>query len=120
MMSTRILDGITFDMPPTAGQVLQLADLHRQKLDNVIYDRHAHLGHFGLAQRKEVYDFTRALDENQRAQFYKLYNTELVRIATEDRWHPPEAEAGLSKFAIFLVLALVAFVIAWSVFERLN
>src|SRR5690606_29472234 len=102
MMSTRILDGITFDMPPTAGQVLQLADLHRQKLDNVISDRHAPVGHSGLAQRQDVHDFNGALDENQRPEFYSLYNPDPVRILTEDRWHPPQAEAGLTKFAIFL------------------
>ncbi len=92
---TRTLDGVKFDMPPTAGQIMELADLHRKKLDQAIFSKHTHLGDYGLAQRKEVYDFTRALDENQREQFYKLYNGELVRIADEDRLDPPEAEAGL-------------------------
>ncbi len=29
-MMTRTLDGVKFDMPPTAGQIMELADLHRK------------------------------------------------------------------------------------------
>lgn len=119
-MIQRTLEGLSFDMPPTASQITELAHVHRKKLDEAIYDKYTHLGDYSLAQRKEVYDFTRALDETQRAEFYSHYNDELVRIADEDRLHPPEAEAGLSKFAILLVLGLVAMVIAWSVYELLK
>lgn len=118
-MMTRTLDGVKFDMPPTAGQIMELADLHRKKLDQAIFSKYTHLGDYGLAQRKEVYDFTRALDENQREQFYKLYNGELVRIADEDRLHPPEAEAGLSKFEIALVLLVVALVLYSTIITRI-
>ncbi|AUC07728.1 hypothetical protein BVG18_12905 [Acinetobacter lwoffii] len=118
-MMTRTLDGVKFDMPPTAGQVMELAHLHRKKLDDAICSKSTHLGDYGLAQRKEVYDFTRALDVNQREQFYKLYNGELVRIADEDRLHPPEAEAGLSKFAIALVLLVVALVLYSTIITRI-
>ena len=31
-MTTRTLDGVKFDMPPTAGQIMELADLHRKSL----------------------------------------------------------------------------------------
>ena len=117
-MTTRTLDGVKFDMPPTAGQIMELADLHRKKLDAAIFSKYTHLGEYGLAQHKEVYDFTRELDENQREQFYKLYNGELVRIADEDRLHPPEAEAGLSKFAILLVLAVVAAVLYSTILTK--
>ena len=116
---TRTLDGVNFDMPPTAGQILELAHLHRKKLDDAIFSKYTHLGNYGLVQRKEVYDFTRALDVNQREQFYKLYNGELVRIADEDRLHPPEAEAGLSKFAVALVLVIVALVLYSTILSRM-
>lgn len=118
-MMTRTLDGVNFDMPPTAGQILELAHLHRKKLDDAIFSKYTHLGNYGLAQRKEVYEFTRALDVNQREQFYKLYNGELVRIADEDRLHPPEAEAGLSKFAVALVLVIVALVLYSTILSRM-
>lgn len=115
---SRTLDGIDFDMPPTAGQVMALAQLHRKKLDAAIFRKNIHLGEYSLAQRKAVYDFTRQLDENQREQFYKLYNAELVRLADPDLLHPASAESGLSKFAIFLTLAVVAMILGGTVFVK--
>ncbi|APX62969.1 MULTISPECIES: hypothetical protein [Acinetobacter] len=116
---SRTLDGIDFDIPPTAGQVMALAQLHRKKLDAAIFHKEIHLGEYSLAQRKAVYDFTRQLDENQREQFYKLYNSELVRLADPDRLHPASAESGLSKFAIFLILAITAGMLGSTVFIAL-
>lgn len=112
---SRTLDGITFDIPPTAGQIMALAQVHRKKLDDAIFYKNVRLGDYSLAQRKEVYDFTRQLDESQREQFYRLYNGELVRLADEDRLHPAHAEAGVSKFAIFIVLMIVALILYFTV-----
>lgn len=113
---SRTLDGIDFDFPPTAGQVMALAQLHRKKLDAAIFHKEIHLGNYSLAQRKAVYDFTRQLDENQREQFYKLYNAELVRLADPDRLHPASAESAVSKFAIFLTLLIIAGMLGGTVF----
>lgn len=118
-MMQRTLEGLSFDMPPTASQITELAHIHRRKLDAAIFDKYTHLGDYSLAQRKQVYDFTRALDVGQREQFYRHYNGELVRIADEDRLHPPEAEAGLSKFAMILVLGVIALVLCAAVFTRM-
>src|SRR5690606_41274448 len=64
-MMTRTLDSVKFDMPPTAGQIMELADLHRKKLDEAIISKHTHLDDHGLTQRKEVDDFHRGLYEHQ-------------------------------------------------------
>lgn len=34
---TKTLDGLTFDMPPSADQIIALAHLHRQRLDEAIF-----------------------------------------------------------------------------------
>ena len=52
-MMTRTLDGVNFDMPPTAGQILELAHLHRKKLDDAIFSKYTHLGNYG---RSEEFD----------------------------------------------------------------
>lgn len=112
---TRTLDGIQFDMPPTAGQIIALAQDHRHKIHNAIYEKDVHLGNFTLAQRIEVYHFTRDLNVEQRAQFYKIYNDELARSAEEDPLHPEQAEAGLSIFTIFIVLAFIVMILWFAV-----
>ncbi|CAM4300992.1 hypothetical protein [Acinetobacter pragensis] len=116
---SRILDGLTFDMPPTAEQVVALAHLHRQKLDEAIFHQEIHLGHFGLAQRKRVYDFTRELDPAQREDFYDMYNGELLRIADDDDLHPAQAEGGVSIFAVVIVMAIIALILYFAVIQRL-
>jgi hypothetical protein len=40
---SRILDGLSFDMPPSAEQVIALAHLHRMKLDEAIFHNEIHL-----------------------------------------------------------------------------
>jgi len=112
---SRTLDGLNFDMPPNAEQIIALAHLHRQKLDEAIFHNEIHLGEFGLKQRKRVYDFTRELDVEQRAEFYKVYNGELVHIADDDDLHPAHAEGGLSVFAVFVVLAVIAIILYFAV-----
>lgn len=116
---TKILDGLNFDMPPTAEQVVALAHLHRQKLDEAIFHQEIHMGEFGLAQRKRVYDFTRELDVAQREEFYDLYNSELLRIADDDDLHPAHAEGGLSIFAVVIVLAIIALILYFAVIQRI-
>jgi hypothetical protein len=117
MMKT--FDGLNFDMPPTAEQIIALAHLHRQKLDEAIFHQEIHMGEFGLAQRKRVYDFTRELDVAQREEFYDLYNGELLRIADDDDLHPAHAEGGLSIFAVVIVLAIIALILYFAVIQRI-
>ena len=115
----KTLDGLNFDMPPTAEQIIALAHLHRQKLDEAIFHQEIHMGEFGLAQRKRVYDFTRELDVAQREEFYDLYNGELLRIADDDDLHPAHAEGGLSIFAVVIVLAIIALILYFAVIQRI-
>ncbi|MBI1452374.1 MULTISPECIES: hypothetical protein [Acinetobacter] len=116
---SRILDGLSFDMPPSAEQVIALAHLHRMKLDEAIFHNEIHLGEFGLAQRKRVYDFTRELDVPQREAFYQVYNGELLSIADEDDLHPAEAEGGLSVFAMIVVLVIIAAILYFAVIRAI-
>ena len=115
----KTFDGLNFDMPPTAEQIIALAHLHRQKLDEAIFHQEIHMGEFGLAQRKRVYDFTRELDVAQREEFYDLYNGELLRIADDDDLHPAHAEGGLSIFAVVIVLAIIALILYFAVIQRI-
>ncbi|CAM2931322.1 hypothetical protein [Acinetobacter celticus] len=117
---TKTLDGLTFDMPPSADQIIALAHLHRQRLDEAIFHQEIHLGDFGLAQRKRVYDFTRELDVQQREDFYGMYNGELLRIADEDDLHPVHAEGGMSIFTICLVLAIIGLIFYFAVIQRIT
>lgn len=115
----KTLDGIQFDTPPTAGQIITLAQDHRKKIHNAIYEKDIHLGNFTLAQRIEVYQFTRELNVEQRAQFYKIYNDELARSAEEDPLHPEQAEAGVSIFAIAIVFAIIIMILWFAVVRTL-
>lgn len=117
---TKTLDGLNFDMPPSADQIIALAHLHRQRLDEAIFHQEIHLGDFGLAQRKRVYDFTRELDVQQREDFYGMYNGELLRIADEDDLHPVHAEGGMSIFTICLVLAIIGLIFYFAVIQRIT
>ncbi|MBF4520990.1 hypothetical protein IS511_07340 [Acinetobacter towneri] len=112
---TNTIDGFAFDVPPLATQIVDLAHHHRKKLDEAIFRRDVHLGEYCLAQRKRVADFAKTLDREDRVAFYRAYDGELLRIADEDELHPAEAEAGLSIFAIFLVLAIIALVLYFAV-----
>lgn len=109
------IDGFTFDVPPVQSQVAALAHHHRKQLEEAIFHQEIHLGDYCLAQRKRVYDFTRTLDPADKQQFYRYYDGELKRIADDDQLHPPHAEAGVSVFVIFLVLALIAFILYFTV-----
>lgn len=116
---SRILDGLTFDYPPTMSQIVELAHQHRRNLDDAIFHQEIHLGDFGLAQRKRVYDFTRDLDKNQRLEFYNAYNGELLKIADDDDLHPAHAEGGMSIFAVIIVLAIIALILYFAVIRTI-
>lgn len=115
----KTFDGLSFDLPPTTSQIIQLAHQHRKNLDEAVFHEEIHLGDFCLAQRKRVYDFTRQLDPQQREEFYLTYNDELKRIADDDDLHPPEAEKGLSAFAIILVLGIIGLVFYFAIIRNL-
>ena len=116
---TKTFDGLTFDLPPTSSQIVELAHQHRKNLDEAIFHEEIHLGDYCLAQRKRVYDFTRQLDPQQREEFYKVYNGELMRIADDDELHSVDSEQGLSAFAIMLVLGIIALVLYFAVIRNL-
>ena len=116
---TKTFDGLTFDLPPTSSQIVELAHQHRKNLDEAIFHEEIHLGYYCLAQRKRVYDFTRQLDPQQREEFYKVYNGELRRIADDDELHSVDSEQGLSAFAIMLVLGIIALVLYFAVIRNL-
>lgn len=109
------IDGFTFDVPPVESQVVALAQFHRKQLDEAVFHQEIRLGDYCLAQRKRVYDFAKTLDPVQRAQFYRYYDGELRRIADDDQLHPPHAEGGVSVFVIILALAVIAFILYFTV-----
>ena len=115
---TKTLDGFTFDLPPAADQIIKLAHQHRKNLDEAIFHQEIHLGNYCLAQRKRVYDFTRQLVIQQREDFYKVYNGELLRIADDDELHPVHAERGVGVFAILVVLGIIALVLYFAVIRN--
>lgn len=112
------LDGLNFDWPPTKNQIIELAHMHRRNLKEAVF-RDIHLGDYCLAQRKRVYDFTRSLDEQQREDFYRVYNGELKRIAEEDKLHPAHAESGVSVFTIGIFLVLIAIILYFAIVRSL-
>ena len=113
------LDGLPLDVPINKQQIIELAHLHRKKLEEAIFHQEIHLGDYCLAQRKRVYDFTRQLNEAERAEFYDIYNTELKRIADDDSLHPADAEAGVSVFLIFLALAIIALILYFAIIRNI-
>ena len=116
---SQIIDGLSFDSPPSENQIIALAHHHRKLLDEAIFHQEIHLGDFGLAQRKRVYDFTRELDVAQREDFYEMYNGELLRIADDDELHPAYAEGGVSIFAVIIVMAIIALILYFAVIQRI-
>ena len=109
------IDGFNFDIPPVQSQIVALAQLHRKQLDEAVFHQEIHLGNYCLSQRKRVYDFTRTLPADQKAEFYRFYDGELKRIADDDELHPPHAESGLSVFTIFLALGIIALILYFGV-----
>lgn len=113
------IDGFNFDIPPVQSQVIALAQFHRKQLDEAIFHQEIRLGDYCLAQRKRVYDFTRTLTPDEKSNFYRFYDGELKRIADDDELHPAHAEGGLSVFAIFLALGLIALILYFAVIRTM-
>lgn len=111
----KTLDGFNFDVPPTDSQIVSLAQYHRQQLDDAVFHHEIHLGNFCLGQRKKVKDLVHELPPEQRRHFYLVYDGELRRIADDEDLHPADAESGVSVFAIFLVLVIIATILYLAV-----
>ena len=113
------IDGFNFDVPPAESQIVALAQYHRKQLDEAIFHQEIHLGEFCLAQRKRIYDYTRNLEPLQKMGFYRIYDGELRRLADDDDLHPAHAEGGVSVFAVFLVLAIIALILYFAVIRNM-
>lgn len=113
------IDGFNLDVPPVQSQVAELAQFHRKQLDDAIFHQEIHLGQYCLSQRKRIYDFTRDLTSEEKRSFYQYYDGELKRIADDDELHPADAEAGVSVFAIFLTLGIIALILYFSVIRTM-
>ncbi|SPL70912.1 hypothetical protein [Acinetobacter stercoris] len=116
---TTSIDGFEFDVPPQANQIIALAQFHRKQLDEAIFHQEIHLGDYCLAQRKRVYDFTRNLPQDMKNSFYRIYDGELRRIADDDDLHPAHAESGVSLFAVFLALIIIALILYFAVIRAI-
>ena len=114
---TRTLDGFALDIPPVNSQIIALAQMHRKQLDEAIYHQEIHLGDFNLAQRKRVSDYTQELDPKQRAEFYKVYNSELKRLSVDESPHLDHSETTVNVYVIWAVLLVIAIVL-YFVFAR--
>lgn len=108
---TTTIDGFSLDLPPIKAQIIGLAQLHRKQLDEAIYHNELRLGDFCLAQRKRVYDYTRELNEEQRADFYQTYNSELQRLAIDESPHQHENENPANVKVMIGVLVVIAIVL---------
>ena len=111
---SQIIDGLSFDSPPSENQIIALAHHHRKLLDEAIFHQEIHLGDYCLAQRKRVLDYASQLPPDQKDRFYDIYNGELRRIADDDDLHPVDSESAVGMFAIFLVLVLTAFILYFA------
>lgn len=111
IIMTTTIDGFSLDLPPIKAQIIGLAQLHRKQLDEAIYHNELRLGDFCLAQRKRVYDYTRELNEEQRADFYQTYNSELQRLAIDESPHQHENENPANVKVMIGVLVVIAIVL---------
>lgn len=119
MTNTALVDGFNLDVPPNQNQIVALAQYHRKQLDEALFHQEIHMGNFVLAQRKRVHDFTQALSPAEKQDFYRFYDGELKRIATDDPEHPPHSEGGLSVFAILLSLGFIAAILYFAVIRNM-
>jgi hypothetical protein len=117
---TMTIDGFTLNNPPNSTDVTALAQYHRKQLEEAIFHQEIHLGEYCLEQRRKVHDYTQTLDPATKAEFYRLYDGELKRIAAEDPEHHPEDEAGLSIFAVFIVLFIIAVILYFGVVQNVT
>ena len=117
---THTIDGFSFEIPPTESQIIALAQFHRKQLDEAIYHQEIRLGDYCLSQRKRVHDYTKILEPMQKLKFYKVYDGELKRLADDDNLHPTHAEAGVSIFAVSIVLIIIAIILYFAVIKALT
>ena len=80
-------------------------------MDEAIYHNELRLGDFCLAQKKRVYDYTRELNAEQRAEFYQAYNGELERFSVDESPHHHEEENQTHVKIMYGVLAVIAIVL---------
>lgn len=116
-MTATTIDGLEFDLPLDHTKIKTLAQLHRQQLGEAIYHEDQHIGELGIAHRSRISNFTRQLGLEQRAEFYKIYNRELRRLAVEDPLHPPHAEEGVNVFLLVVIFVIIT-VILYFAFVR--
>ncbi|MDY6482534.1 hypothetical protein SKM54_08770 [Acinetobacter faecalis] len=108
---SKTIDGFSLDLPPNKAQIIGLAQLHRKQLDEAIYHNELRIGDFCLAQKKRVYDYTRELNAEQRAEFYQAYNGELERLSVDESPHHHEEENQTHVKIMYGVLAVIAIVL---------
>ncbi len=66
---------------------------------------------FALHKKKRVYDYTRELNAEQRAEFYQAYNGELERLSVDESPHHHEEENQTHVKIMYGVLAVIAIVL---------
>lgn len=106
---TKAIDGFGLDIPPTSSQIITLAQLHRKQLDEAIHHNEIRLGDFCLAQKSRIASFTKELDVQDRSEFYRIYNEELVRLSHDENAYPHEhEEINPTKIKISIAIICVA------------
>lgn len=120
-MMTKLIDGFGLDIPPTSSQIVTLAQLHRKQLDEVIYNDDLRLGDFCLAQKSRIASFTKELDVQDRSEFYRIYNDELVRLSHDENAYPHEhEEINPNKIKISIaIISMVALILGFTFLSRI-
>ena len=108
------VDGIKFDEQPSESQIKALAERHHAQLKEAS-QRLERLGERGILQRKHLHDAIAHLDKSAQQRLEHMYNRELRLLQEEDHHHQAHAEAGVSVFAIFIVLFIIAAILIFSV-----
>ncbi|WP_343596750.1 hypothetical protein [Acinetobacter sp.] len=109
-----LIDGFEFATPLNPEDVKALAKFHRKQLGDAIYHEDQHIGNIGIEHRIKIAQFTRGLDADQRAEFYRIYNKELHRLAIDDPIHPLHAEHGVNIFLLVVTLVIIAIILYFA------
>lgn len=110
------MDGIQFDATPSEEQIKALASRHHAQLKDAS-NRLEHLGEHGILQRKHLHDVLSPLTAQDRQRLENVYNRQLRFLQEEDHHHQAHSEEGVSVFAIFIVLAIIAAILIFSVMQ---
>lgn len=114
---TKTIDGFALDNPLIASQVIALAQYHHKKIDEAIFHQEVHLGEYGLKQKFKLDEFTNDLSELDRREFYKVYSSELTRLAKHDDHHAHDIpETG--NISVIVGVLIVLAVVLYFVFAR--